>query len=201
MTKQQHDAPDLGSIAGLAAAKKAGALPPRYLQSPPDYEKQRDRFVADHYRRLLSGELKPPGRRIDFEPARGVFTAQRTQGGVPVERPRIVARSARHIPRRAVLSPAGRGRRERRPGQRRTVSASRAGPGGSDSDEPDPPDAAGSLDADGIAPARLSAREALDGTAGTRRGSQTLLAGSERPCRWAGSMERAGRSDRKGGRR
>ena len=52
-----------------------------------------------------------------------------------------------------------RGRREHRPGQRRTASASRADPGGGDSDEPDPPSAAGPGDGDWLACADLSAAE------------------------------------------
>lgn len=58
------------------------------------------------------------------------------------------------------VSVRSRGRRERRPGHRKTASASRAGPGDSDPGDSDPPDAAGSLDDDWLACAGLSAADA-----------------------------------------
>lgn len=162
-------ADDPGSIAGLVAAKKAGLLAERFQQSREDYNARVAAMKAAHWAALTSGEqLAIVTRRIDYHSATGEWTAQRRRGDVPLEAPRVVARSPRHLRlacvRRRVPSlsahPVGRGRsrgrREHRPGQRRTRSASRAGPGGSDSGEPDPPSAAGPGDGAWLTKDRLA---------------------------------------------
>ena len=125
---------DLGSVSGHIEAGRRGLWPARFQQSREDYEAQGAAYRAARYREIV-------GRADEGNP-------------MGVAQPVRFACVTRRVPVRS------RGRRQRRPGHRRTASPARAGPGGdSDSGEPDPPDAAGSLDDDWLRCAGLSAAD------------------------------------------
>lgn len=136
---------------------------------------------------------------LDLGSVPGVVEARRrglSRALTSGERTQMVARRAGAcVTRRG--SVRSRGRREHRPGQRRTASASRVGSdGGSEPGEPDPPGAAGPGDDDWFACAHLSAAEAHREASS----SAAAYAGSRERKRHREKHDRAVHADRKGGR-
>jgi hypothetical protein len=113
---------DLGSIAGIAAAKDAGLVPERFHQSRTDYEAQVAAFRAEHWRTLTSlgrhrRERRPArcgaprgqrGRRARRHAATTLRDDGDGSGGEPAPHPdsaRSLWRACRHLSGCRVFGP------------------------------------------------------------------------------------------------